>query len=441
MNENELVVRDVVDWIERPRFEPRSKKFREAGPFTKGKRICNIKYGTQLGSGVSSSTYVLCITDDCLPRLVVKVSLPHMGILNDYFCRVMVNDTLEIDMPHNIARVYGKTTCRGRRLKWVEDVGSSLIDRTDQEYIIVVLERCTTTFARLIEDRWKTIDFRLVKDGIPEKYVMFSIIFQVLMSLAVLRKYMPSFSHNDLHLNNVLLKSHSKPLQYTHLGKTYEIKRPRYVAVLNDFDMARIPGKIEDERVWIKKNDNSSDVFFFLSNLNTEPFGNTIDDWGSQTPIFDLPGIAVHQEVWKDKRGSLYAKVPNWERNFDIHLRKINTRGRLDKTHPNVVVGVEGMTKVLHMGRFLLHESNTKDSNAYDYIDLDPVKIMDAVYVQLKRMEEGFAPQLPISARDPAAKRRTEPVSRLPKILPKLVNLPRRRDASKIPRIRPRAGP
>lgn len=102
--------------------------------------------------------------------------------------------------------------------------------------------------------------------------------FQVLSVLAVIQSKYPSFRHNDLKANNILVDKvkQGKPLQYRICGKTYHIRDIGYKLKLCDFDFACIKGVIENIKTseeWTKQFNITSepnryyDVHYFFNTL------------------------------------------------------------------------------------------------------------------------------------------------------------------------------
>ncbi len=78
-------------------------------------------------------------------------------------------------------------------------------------------------------------------------------IFAVVYTLAVLQKAYPGFRHNDLSTNNVLVKTHRKPLHigYVYDGTSYYIPNVTVFAAVSDYDFTHVPGhhSLQNERV------------------------------------------------------------------------------------------------------------------------------------------------------------------------------------------------
>src|SRR5207253_2534996 len=103
--------------------------------------------------------------------------------------------------------------------------------------------------------------------------------FQIISTLAVIQSKFPSFRHNDLKANNILLHkiSRTKPkFTYTVLRKKYIVPNLGYSVKLWDFDFACIPGVIKNVKVelqWTKpinvtpKRHQYYDIHYFFNTL------------------------------------------------------------------------------------------------------------------------------------------------------------------------------
>lgn len=79
-----------------------------------------------------------------------------------------------------------------------------------------------------------------------------SIFFQILSVLAVIQYKFPSFRHNDLKCNNILvhkISQNGKLRKYTICKKIYTVPNIGYQIKLWDFDFACIPGIVENAKV------------------------------------------------------------------------------------------------------------------------------------------------------------------------------------------------
>jgi serine/threonine protein kinase len=118
---------------------------------------------------------------------------------------------------------------------------------------------------------------------LKEWRVMF---FQILSSLAVIHKKYPSFRHNDMKANNILLqisdnKSNDTKYRYKVNGMEYMVPNIGIQIKLWDFDFACIPGIVDNAKVdaeWTKKINIKSqmnryyDVHYFFNTLTKKGF-------------------------------------------------------------------------------------------------------------------------------------------------------------------------
>ena len=121
-----------------------------------------------------------------------------------------------------------------------------------------------------------------------------SICFQFLSCLAIIQAKYPSFRHNDLKANNVLVhtiakNSKKKKFMYKINGQYYIVPNVGFQLKLWDFDFACIPGLINNSKVeakWtneinIKPEQNRYyDVHYFFNTLTRKGFVNNF--WGNK---------------------------------------------------------------------------------------------------------------------------------------------------------------
>ena len=88
------------------------------------------------------------------------------------------------------------------------------------------------------------------------------IFFQIISTLAVIQSKYPSFRHNDLKANNILISKTdvcNKKILYKVNKKEYILPSIGYCIYLWDFDFACVPGVVENSKVyqdWTKKINN-----------------------------------------------------------------------------------------------------------------------------------------------------------------------------------------
>ncbi len=110
------------------------------------------------------------------------------------------------------------------------------------------------------------------------------IFFQILSALAVIQSKYPTFRHNDLKANNVLMHkiaNQNDNLTYRIVNKTYKVPNIGYHIKLWDFDFACIPGVVDNKKVdadWTKKigvmpeKNKYYDVHYFFNTLVSRGF-------------------------------------------------------------------------------------------------------------------------------------------------------------------------
>ena len=111
------------------------------------------------------------------------------------------------------------------------------------------------------------------------------IMFQILSVLAVIHTKYPSFRHNDLKANNILINFHDDPpnCQYRYRVNDKVFKTPNigFMTCIWDFDFASIDGLVENSKVnasWTNRLNVSTkrnqyyDIVFFLNSLLSPDF-------------------------------------------------------------------------------------------------------------------------------------------------------------------------
>lgn len=112
------------------------------------------------------------------------------------------------------------------------------------------------------------------------------IFFQIISVLAVILKKYPTFRHNDLKANNILLQKINIDKKYTKFkyeinGKEYVVPNIGYQIKIWDFDFACIPGIVDNSKVsaeWTNKinikckKNQYYDIHFFFNTLTKKGF-------------------------------------------------------------------------------------------------------------------------------------------------------------------------
>ena len=114
-------------------------------------------------------------------------------------------------------------------------------------------------------------------DFLRKNYKKFSLIhwkvilFQIISTLAVIQSKFPSFRHNDLKANNILvhkLSIKNPKFSYRVMGMNFVVPNIGYQIKLCDFDFACIPGIVDNSKVDAE----------WTSNINVEPEQNRYYD-------------------------------------------------------------------------------------------------------------------------------------------------------------------
>jgi hypothetical protein len=108
--------------------------------------------------------------------------------------------------------------------------------------------------------------------------------FQILSVLAIIQYKFPSFRHNDMKANNILVHKISKTnnsFTYKVVGKTYIVPNIGYIVKMWDFDFACIPGIVNNNKVsseWTKsinvtpEQNRYYDIHYFFNTLIKKGF-------------------------------------------------------------------------------------------------------------------------------------------------------------------------
>jgi serine/threonine protein kinase len=150
------------------------------------------------------------------------------------------------------------------------------------------------------------------------------IFFQIISTLAVIQSKYPSFRHNDLKANNILISKNdlcNKILLYKVNKKEYKLPAIGYCVYLWDFDFACVPGVVENTKVyqeWTKKINVTSrknryyDVHYFFCTLIFKGF---------------LPELMTDEVVPKEVKDFIEYVLPEEYR--PGKSKKVNKRCRL----------------------------------------------------------------------------------------------------------------
>ena len=109
------------------------------------------------------------------------------------------------------------------------------------------------------------------------------IFFQIISTLAIIQTKYPTFRHNDLKANNVLISKidNNKTVQYSVNSNKYHVPSIGYIIYLWDFDFACIPGVVENLKVYqpffnklniTSKQNRYYDIHYFFCTLICKGF-------------------------------------------------------------------------------------------------------------------------------------------------------------------------
>jgi hypothetical protein len=143
-------------------------------------------------------------------------------------------------------------------------------------------DNITTLFiAEYIEgiSLYKLLDNRILRIQDIE-----NILIQIIFALCISReKY--NFSHNDLHLNNILIKTIKQPIQmnYNIRGKKISITVKKYIPMIIDYGLSEIThNKIKyennffDKNLYSINNEDINKIMMFISRI-VQPFSNNFN--------------------------------------------------------------------------------------------------------------------------------------------------------------------
>jgi hypothetical protein len=157
-------------------------------------------------------------------------------------------------------------------------IESNVVDKSNKRYIDFIKkygEGNYYDYASILISEWANRGDLL--DFIRKNYKEFQLIhwkvffFQVISVLAVIQSKFPSFRHNDLKANNILvhkIKQRKTLFSYTVNRSKYIVKSIGYQVKLWDFDFACIPGIVDNSKVTAK----------WTSKINVKPIQNRYYD-------------------------------------------------------------------------------------------------------------------------------------------------------------------
>jgi Protein kinase domain. len=156
--------------------------------------------------------------------------------------------------------------------------------------------------------------------------------FQIISTLAVIQSKYPSFRHNDLKANNILVHKVSKSFyRYTYkvIGKFYVVPNIGYLIKLWDFDFSCIPGEVENEKVvadWTNrinikpKKNRYYDIHYFFNTLAYTGF---------------LPKFLTSPDIPNEVKDFVARIIPPQYRTVECIHKERNSREKVDKNQNN----------------------------------------------------------------------------------------------------------
>lgn len=166
--------------------------------------------------------------------------------------------------------------------------------------------------------------------GIRDPAALEDIFLQLVVSLACIQDKFPTFRHHDLHLGNVLMRSHAMLRTYTTPAGVFESKLPGAL-LINDFDSAQIlPQVVNSKLEFFFGPDFASsqyyDVHLFFNFFHSEdivPPGDARKFMDKVVPEF-IRGFAVYM-----KKDTLETKRygPQWPEQIDAVTEELEPQG------------------------------------------------------------------------------------------------------------------
>lgn len=179
---------------------------------------------------------------------------------------------------------------------------------------VIFMEYCPLgTIDHFIKENYEKLDSNFWK-------VTF---FQLLSVFATIQTKYPTFRHNDLKLNNVLItEDKSEKSDYEINGKKYSVKSSGYSIMLYDFDFSSIDGVVNNHKVklsWVNDigicpdEDHYFDIHFFFNCLYRDYwFGKDIwNDKYVPKDTLDFVARVVPEEYRKGKNVTDKGRILN----------------------------------------------------------------------------------------------------------------------------------
>ena len=148
--------------------------------------------------------------------------------------------------------------------------------------MILMMEQCDTTLYAFVKSKTKkkwTYDF--------DHKDWDCILFQVVVTLAIIQEHNEYYRHNDLKIDNVFLNILDKPITLYYLwDKKYYAVKTRYIVKIADYGLSSMKNVIDNssvktggyDYVGIDKNQSRHkfyDIFFFLASIKAYCFDNS----------------------------------------------------------------------------------------------------------------------------------------------------------------------
>lgn len=185
----------------------------------------------------------------------------------------------------------------------------------ENDALVLIEEHCESDLLDYIRNNYATMTYKQWR----------IIIFQLLSTLATIHSKYPTFRHNSLKPNDVLVKKvpvngHSEVFKYCIDSKNFYIPNIGLQIKINDFDFSSIEGIIENNKVnseWCKSINISSkenkyyDIHYFFSTLTSERF----------FPQFNEPNI-VPEKI----KNFIHRVIPE---KYRLGSENVNPKGRI----------------------------------------------------------------------------------------------------------------
>ena len=170
-----------------------------------------------------------------------------------------------------------------------------------------------------------------------------TLFFQIISVLAVIQSKFPSFRHNDMKANNILvhrIEMIRKNFKYTIEGETYVIPNIGYIIKLWDFDFACIPGEVDNAKVSAEWTDNINVKPVMNRYYDMHYFFNTLIRKGFLSEIIEDVSVPVEIKEFINR-----IVPPHYQTS-----KNVSDRGRIlineEYTIPNEVLRIDPFFKI-----------------------------------------------------------------------------------------------